>query len=958
MDIIERERAKERLRESSQGAILTGEPGNFGRPHQEDELMRPILNTTPASSPRRPGSRERTAPAGSLADRTLAVIAACHSWPLRWRLAVAVAIVFAAAAIRVVFLGALETRLAYVTLSPAVALAAIVGGLHGGVLATILCATIAHVMIAPLQTFADWLGLATFLVSCTIIVGMAETLHVAQDRLVRTENIERSEQQLRLFIAQAPAAVAMFDRHMRYMSVSDRWLSTFELDGRDLRGMSHYDVSPEIANRWREIHRRVLDGEVLWAEEEPFPRADGRKQWLRWEARPWRDATGQIAGIIIFSEDITDRKHAEFEIKKFVALADNSAEFISMRDMNFTPSYVNEAGLRIVGLDDAQQYKNTPFKEFFFPEDRDFITNEFIPRVLRDGRAEVEIRFRHFKTNEALWMIYNVFYITDGDGHPIGLATVSRNITDRKRAEDALRESEARYRAIVDTAVDVIVVIDESARVQSVNPAIQRVFGYASHEVVGQNVNILMPAEVAAAHDGYIEAYKRTGARKIIGIGREVEGRRRDGSKFPLDLSIAEWRDTQGARLFVGIMRDITERNQAQRMLAQAQRLEAVGQLAGGIAHDFNNLLAAITGNLELAERIIRDEKARQWIRGALEAIEKGKSFNQRLLSLACKRELAPVHLVVNCRIPGMATLLTRTLGEHIELTTDLAPDLWPTLADPGEIDSAILNLAVNARDAMPEGGKLSIQTRNVTLDLHAASMDPDAHPGDYVQLSVIDTGAGMSEEVLQHAIEPFFTTKEPGKGTGLGLSSVFGFAKQSGGFVTLASEVGKGTTVNLYLPRAMAEPMEKEARLTGSSTVPQGDGELILVVEDDDLVREATLQRLEALGYTVIEARSGPEAIERLKSDEPIALVFSDITMPGRMTGHDLARWVLAAKPYVKVLLTSGYNAGRGHDGRDTIAHIRVLAKPYTLIELARSIREALDTGSAYVGLTSPVKT
>ena len=301
---------------------------------------------------------------------------------------------------------------------------------------------------------------------------------------------------------------------------------------------------------------------------------------------------------------------------------------------------------------------------------------------------------------------------------------------------------------------------------------------------------------------------------------------------------------------------------------------------------------------------------------------------------------------------------LARTLGEHIELTTDLAPDLWPTLADPGEIDSAILNLAVNARDAMPEGGKLSIQTRNVTLDFRAASMDPDARPGDYVQLSILDTGAGMSEEVLQHAIEPFFTTKEPGKGTGLGLSSVFGFAKQSGGFVTLASQVGKGTTVTLYLPRATAEPVKEDAWLTSDSTVPQGDGELILVVEDDHLVREATLQRLEALGYAVIEARTGPEAIERLKSDEPIALVFSDIAMPGGMTGYDLARWVLAAKPRVKVMLTSGYNAARERDGRDAIAHIKVLAKPYTLAELARSIRETLDTGPAQADLTSPVNT
>jgi two-component system CheB/CheR fusion protein len=320
---------------------------------------------------------------------------------------------------------------------------------------------------------------------------------------------------------------------------------------------------------------------VLRTEEDPFLRADGRTHWLRWEVRPWHGADGQIGGIMIFSEDITDRK----------------------------------------------------------------------------------------------------------------------------QAEDALRESEARHRAIIDTAVDAIVVIDGSARIESVNPATQGIFGYAPGDLVGQNVNILMPEEIAAAHDGYVEAYKRTGVRKIIGIGRELEGRRKDGSKFPLELSVAEWRDALRGRHFVGIMRDLTERNQAQKMLAQAQRQEAVGQLAGGIAHDFNNLLAAITGNLELAEQFVHERKPREWLRGALQAVERGKFFNQRLLSLARKRELKPEYLVANWRIPEMVTLLARTLGEHIELATDLAPGLWPTLADPGEIDSAVLNLAVNARDAMPEAG-------------------------------------------------------------------------------------------------------------------------------------------------------------------------------------------------------------------------------------------------------------
>jgi PAS domain S-box-containing protein len=546
-----------------------------------------------------------------------------------------------------------------------------------------------------------------------------------------------------------------------------------------------------------------------------------------------------------------------------------------------------------------------------------------------------------------------------GAGGEIGvLARAFASMTAQvEEKATALLESEARQRAIVDTAVDAIVVIDEFGTIQSANPATHGIFGHAPQEVIGRNVKILMPEEVAAAHDGYLEAYKRTGVRKIIGIGREIEGRRKDGSEFPLDLSVAEWRDALGRHFFVGIMRDITERKQTQEMLAQAQRLEAVGQLAGGVAHDFNNLLAAITGNLELVERGLDAEKPRRWIRAALEAVEMGKSFNQRLLSLARKRKREPRQLVVNNRIQVMEALLARSLRENIELTTDLVPDLWPTLADPGEIDSALLNLAINARDAMPGGGGLAIETRNVTLDLRAASVHPDAHSGDYVRISVIDTGTGMPPEVLSRATEPFFTTKDPGTGTGLGLSSVFGFTKESGGFATLASRVGKGTTVSLYLPRATPEAAKYDAGSTNGGTVPQGDGELILVVEDDHLVREATLQRLEALGYAVIEARTAPEAIERLKSDEPVALVLSDIVMPGGMSGRDFARWVLTAKPGVKLLLMSAYNTELENAG-DPMCRIKVLGKPFTLAELARSVHDALNAGTDQAALTSPVNT
>ena len=394
------------------------------------------------------------------------------------------------------------------------------------------------------------------------------------------------------------------------------------------------------------------------------------------------------------------------------------------------------------------------------------------------------------------------------------------------------------------------------------------------------------------------------------------------------------------ANITARIMAEQALRMSNEQALASVRRLEAVGRIAGGVAHDFNNLLAVIAGNLELAEDGDVDEATRQLIRRARDAAEKGRDLNGRLLSLARKRGLAPQYLSVNWRIEETAKLLISTLGGHITVGMDLAADLWMTLADPGEIDSALLNTAANARDAMPKGGRIAIATSNVTLDAtSAATLHPDALPGDYVRLSIADDGAGMTQEVLERAMEPFFTTKGPA-GSGYGLASVAHFARQTGGFVTIASALGQGCIVSLYLPRCIKEPL---VLADPARAVSRGDGVLVLLVEDNDQVREVTLKRLESLGYAVAEAKTGSEAIERLKSAEPVQLVLSDIVMPGGMTGYDVARWVASNRPQIKVILCSGYNEGdcAGDQGpiRDTI----ILGKPYGRDQLARALSDAL---------------
>ena len=388
--------------------------------------------------------------------------------------------------------------------------------------------------------------------------------------------------------------------------------------------------------------------------------------------------------------------------------------------------------------------------------------------------------------------------------------------------------------------------------------------------------------------------------------------------------------------------REMALREEAQAALAQSQRLEAIGQLAGGMAHDFNNVLAAISSNLDVVTLRSTDEKIREVIQDAMDAIQMGASLTRRLLILSSRQGVGLERLDLNDRVTGTIELLRRTLGEQVTVSLRLSPDPCQTLANPGDVDNAILNLAINARDAMPNGGMLTIETRHVTLDADVAGRIANARPGEYVMLTVSDTGHGMSPEVLKHAMEPLFTTKEPGKGTGLGLATVHSTVRQSGGFVAIDSTVGEGTSVHLYFPKAEPGPIVSRAA-PSPKEAPLGDGELILVVEDNDKVREATVSRLESLGYAVLEAKTGPEAITLLESGQPIALVFSDIVMPGGMTGYDVAEWVRSMKPDLKVLLTSGYSE-MPLAVSEAVREIKVLGKPYTREQLACALREALD--------------
>jgi two-component system CheB/CheR fusion protein len=558
--------------------------------------------------------------------------------------------------------------------------------------------------------------------------------------------------------------------------------------------------------------------------------------------------------------------------------------------------------------------------------------------------------------------------------------SIVNDISERVQARERRERDEAKYRAIIDTAVDSIVVIDEHGRIQAFNHAAEQTFGYRSSEVIGQNVRILMPEPDRGAHDGYIANYLGTGKAKIIGIGREVIGQRRDGSVFSLELSIAEWR-AGGERYFTGIMRDVTDRKRseealqrlnetleqrvadrtsaladanrrlteqmgalqrAQAALQQAQKMEAIGQLTGGIAHDFNNLLTAICGNLDVLSLRIGDDRAKQrLIDAAQQAAERGAQLTGQLLAFARQQTLRPEAANLVMLIHDFRILIDRAAGATIEVKVRNGRQIWPVLVDSAQFQSAILNLVMNARDAMPGGGRLVIDARNVVIDQQMAASIADLTPGEYVMVAVGETGGGMTPHVIARAFEPFFTTKEPGRGTGLGLSQVYGFARQSGGTVTIESALGRGTTVRLYLPHA--HDVVAAARPPTEFAEADTEREVVLVVEDDPNVLDTVVANLASLGYRTVVARSGHEALEILRSSEPIDLLFTDVVLPGGLNGVQIAREAVRIRSGLRVLLTTG-RIGLSEPMPTVIDdRLPMLRKPYRRPDLAKKLNEVL---------------
>jgi PAS domain S-box-containing protein len=585
------------------------------------------------------------------------------------------------------------------------------------------------------------------------------------------------------------------------------------------------------------------------------------------------------------------------------------------------------------------------FSRFYTPEERD----REIPKIAletaeREGRFETE-GWRVRKDGSRFWANVVIDPIRDSDGDLVGFAKVTRDLTERRAAEEELRRSEERFRLLVQSVTDyAIYMLDPDGRVSSWNAGAERFKGYSADEIMGEHFSRF-----------YSEEDRETGIPSRALETARTEGRfeaegwrlRKDGTRFWASVIIDAIRNDDGNLIgFAKITRDLTEKRAVEDQLRQSQKMEAVGQLTGGLAHDFNNLLTGISGSLELMQARIaqgRTGEIERYVLAAQGAVKRAAALTHRLLAFSRRQTLDPKPTNVNRLLADLEDLIRRTVGPAVKVEVVGSSGLWPTLVDPNQLENAVLNLCINARDAMPDGGRLTIETANKWLDERAARQQ-DLPVGQYVSVCVSDTGTGIPPEIVAKIFDPFFTTKPTGEGTGLGLSMIYGFTRQSGGQVRVYSEVGQGTTMCLYLPRHNDDAASEDDIGIASPAPPSGTGEVVLVIDDEPTIRMLIAEVLTEAGYAVIEAPDGPAGLRVLESNARVDLLITDVGLPGGMNGRQVADAARMNRPALKVLFITGY-AENAVVARGQLAKgMFVVAKPFQMDILAKRIREIIE--------------
>ncbi len=667
-----------------------------------------------------------------------------------------------------------------------------------------------------------------------------------------------------------------------------------------------------------------------------------------------RDEAGRVTGLTGIIQDVTNIKRAEDEAREARRRAerylDIAGSIIIALDAEARITLINRQGRELLGYAE-DELLGRDWYEVAVPGPRRAQLGDGF-RQLMDARSEDYVRREGFvmtRAGDERLIEWITSPLLGDDGRPFGVLSSGRDLTDLRQAEQSLRDSEARTRTVMEAASIGIVTLDGEGGMVSLNPEAENIFGMDEAVLAGRPLADMFLAEERATSAAMLrpvvdDGDMRPGEVKP-GLGQlcEFTVPRADREPTPVEMSVTAM-DIGGKPGFVAAIQDITERKRAEAKLQQVQRLETIGQLTGGVAHDFNNLLMAMQVNLELLKEMVEhDPDGNEYADAALASVARGAELTRRLLAFSRRQPLQPKVLDINGLVTDTVRILQRTLGEQIAIESVLEPAVWPVEVDRAQLENVLMNLAVNARDAMPLGGRITIETINTRLDEHYAATHGEVEPGDFVMLAVTDTGTGMTPQVLARAFEPFFTTKDVGRGSGLGLSMTYGFVKQSGGHVKLYSEPGEGTTIKIYFPRERRSVRAEPAR-PPEPAARTGD-EMILLIEDDPGVRATVTSLLRSLGYRVVVAADGPEAIQLVQDGVRPDVLLADIVLPKGMTGRQVSDVIHEQVPGVKTLYMSGYteNAVIHHGRLDE--GVVLLSKPFPRSELAEKLREVLDS-------------
>jgi PAS domain S-box-containing protein len=701
-------------------------------------------------------------------------------------------------------------------------------------------------------------------------------------------------------------------------------------------------VPPDHLAEMHDILSRIGRGEAIDHHETIRVAKDGYPVEVSLSISPIKSPSGEIIGASKTARDVTESKRTrqalDQEIEERRRIFETSQDLILVTDPTGNLVQVSPSVETILGYLPQEMIGRSAI-EFIHLEDLDNTRAEM--RAARRGELtrNFDSRYVH-KDGRVVTLSWMGTWSEPVRRHFF----IGRDMTESRLAQEALLESEQQARGIIETALDAFVQIGENGRILNWNSQAEKIYGWSREEALGKRFLELVVEGVG--RDDLRAALRRflsSGRSQILGRRREIMALRRDGGKFKAEMSVTALKTREGFVLN-GFFRDLTDKIAAEERIRQAEKMEAVGQLTGGIAHDFNNILTVITGTIEiLADAVAGEPHLAGLTKMIDEAAERGADLTRHLLAFARKQPLQPRQTDLNGLIIDTASLLRPTLGEHIEIESIFEDETCLATIDPSQLATALLNLAINARDAMPDGGKLILETRSVHLNDAYASLHSDVRPGQYALIAISDTGTGIPAAILAKVFEPFFTSKEPGKGTGLGLSMVYGFVKQSAGHIKIYSEEGIGTTIKMYLPPGAGASLVSE--VASARTIARGH-ETILVVEDDKLVRGFVLTQLQSLGYVTLEAANGAEALAIVEAGHDFDLLFTDVIMPGAMNGRQLADEIARRRHGSRVLFTSGYteNAIIHHGRLD--AGVLLLAKPYRKSDMAGMIRKAL-TGS-----------